>query len=216
VPFFVANLVKFVDGGYVPILIALGFIVMMVVWNKGHTLVVETYAKQFPSFEELLPELDTMLVARVPGTAVYLASLEDHMPPALMHVASRSHTLHEHVILLTVRASDSLPRIPDAERFAATALAAGFYRVVIHVGFSEHAPVQTVLERIAAEQHFPFGPDDVTYFLARLNLLAGSAGEMSRWSEAIYAFLQRNAVTTDRYFGLPPRQVIEIGTQIDL
>jgi KUP system potassium uptake protein len=216
VPFFVSNLVKFVDGGYVPILIALGFIVMMVVWNKGHTLVVETYAKQFPSFEELLPELDTMLVARVPGTAVYLASLEDHMPPALMHVASRSHTLHEHVILLTVRASDSLPRIPEAERFEATALAAGFYRVVIHVGFSEHAPVQAVLERIAAEQHFPFGPDDVTYFLARLNLLAGAAGEMNRWSEAIYAFLQRNAVTTDRYFGLPPRQVIEIGTQVDL
>jgi KUP system potassium uptake protein len=216
VPFFVSNLFKFVDGGYVPILISLGFIVMMFVWNKGHTLVVETYAKQFPSFEELLPELDKLLVARVPGTAVYLASREDHMPPALMHIVSRSHTLHEHVILLTIRPSDSVPRISEAERYEATALAAGFYRVVIHIGFSEQAPVQAVLERIAAEQHLPFGPDDVTYFLARLNLLAGGGGEMSRWSEAIYAFLQRNSVTTDRYFGLPPSQVIEIGTQIDL
>ena len=133
-----------------------------------------------------------------------------------MHLVTRSHTLHEHVILLTVIASDSEPRVPEAQRVELTVLSHGFFRVVVRIGFSEPAPVQAVLEQIAAEHHLPFGADDVTYFLARVNLVAGRSGDMSAFTEGIYAFLLRNSVSADRYFGLPPTQVIEIGTQIDL
>jgi KUP system potassium uptake protein len=216
VPFFVSNLFKFVDGGYVPIFIAAVFVIVMLIWARGRELTLETYAKTFPSFDELLPTLDGMLVGRVPGTAVYLASREDHMPPALMHLVSRSHTLHEHVILLTVKASDTEPRIAEADRVEFTELGNGFVRVVIHTGFSEQPQVHDVLEQIAKDHDLPFGPDEVTYFLARLNLLGGESGEMGVVTETIYSFLQRNSVSADRYFGLPPAQVIEIGTQIDL
>ena len=215
-PFFASNLFKFVDGGYVPILIGAGFVTVMLVWSKGRSLGLETYAKQFPSFDELLPKLDTLLVARVPGTAVYLSSREDRLPPALIHLVSRSHTLHEHVILLTVLASDSEPRIAEDKRVELTLLPRGFIRVVIHIGFTEQPLVPSVLAKIAADQAIPFGDDDVTYFLARLNLLGGGGGEMGALSEGLYAFLLRNSVTADRYFGLPPNQVIEIGAQIDL
>ena len=88
--------------------------------------------------------------------------------------------------------------------------------VVIHTGFSEQPQVHDVLEQIAKDHDLPFGPDEVTYFLARLNLLGGESGEMGVVTETIYSFLQRNSVSADRYFGLPPAQVIEIGTQIDL
>ncbi len=215
-PFFASNLFKFVDGGYVPILIGAGFVTVMLVWSKGRSLGLETYAKQFPSFDELLPKLDALLVGRVPGTAVYLSSREDHLPPALIHLVSRSHTLHEHVILLTVLASDSEPRIAEDKRVELTLLSRGFIRVVIHIGFTEQPSVPSVLAQIAADQAIPFGDDEVTYFLARLNLLGGGGGEMGAWSEGLYSFLLRNSVTADRYFGLPPKQVIEIGAQIDL
>ena len=216
IPFFASNLFKFVDGGYVPILIAAGFILVMLVWSRGRRLTVETYAKQFPSFEELAPKLDSMLVGRVPGTAVYLASRADHMPPALMHLIERSHTLHEHVILLTVEPSDTEPRIAESDRVTLTELTNGFLRVVIHTGFSEQPHVHSTLKQIALDHGLPFGMADVTYFLARLNLLGGGGGEMGAVAESIYGFLVRNSVTADRFFGLPPQQVIEIGTQIDL
>ncbi|CAN5649840.1 potassium transporter Kup [soil metagenome] len=215
-PFFISNLFKFVDGGYVPIVIAAGFVIIMLVWSRGRRLTVETYAKQFPSYEELAPKLDAMLVGRVPGTAVYLASREDHMPPALMHLVERSHTLHDHVILLTVKPSDTEPKVDAADRVALTDLGNGFLRVVINTGFSEQPLVHATLEQIAAEHGLPFGDADVTYFLARLNLIGGAGGEMGAITETIYAFLVRNAVTADRSFDLPPKQVIEIGTQIDL
>ncbi len=215
-PFFASNLVKFIDGGYVPVLIAAGFVLIMLVWSRGRHLTIETYAKQFPSFEDLAPKLESMLVGRVPGTAVYLASREDHMPPALMHLLDRSHTLHEHVILLTVKTSDTDPQVLAADHVELTELGQGFLRVVINTGFSEQPLVHDTLERIAAEHGFPFGDRDVTYFLARLNLLATGEGQMGTFTETIYAFLVRNSVTADRYFGLPSAQVVEIGTQIDL
>ncbi|HEY0250557.1 MAG TPA: KUP/HAK/KT family potassium transporter, partial [Kofleriaceae bacterium] len=216
VPFFASNLFKFIDGGYVPILIAVGFVTIMLVWSRGRHLTVETYAKQFPSFEELEPKLESMLVGRVPGTAVYLASREDHMPPALMHLLERSHTLHEHVVLLTVKISETDPQVAPEHRVEVTPLGSGFLRVVINTGFSEAPRVHETLEQIAAERGLPFGDADVSYFLARLNLLSGGGGEMGAITEGIYAFLVRNSVTADRYFKLPSAQVVEIGTQIDL
>jgi K+ transporter len=39
---------------------------------------------------------------------------------------------------------------------------------------------------------------------------------MGRAAEMIYGYLQRNAVDVESTFCLPPGQVIEIGTQIDL
>jgi KUP system potassium uptake protein len=39
---------------------------------------------------------------------------------------------------------------------------------------------------------------------------------MPRMQQAVFAFLSRNARNATDYFGLPPEQVIELGTQIDL
>jgi KUP system potassium uptake protein len=62
----------------------------------------------------------------------------------------------------------------------------------------------------------PFVDHEVTYFLGLETILAGKEGRMSKIAETLYAYLQRNAVAADRHFGIPPLQVVEIGTQIDL
>ena len=45
-PFFGANTAKLFDGGWVPVLIGVGFIAAMLIWNKGRTQVVEQYSHQ--------------------------------------------------------------------------------------------------------------------------------------------------------------------------
>jgi len=213
--FFGANLMKFLDGGYVPMLIGTGFIAAMLIWSRGRTLVVEQYTAKFPSVADAMPALDRMLVARVPGTAVFLASSLDHVPPSLMRVAERGRTLHEHVVLLTVR-NDDVPEVADAHRAKYEALGDNLHRVVIHLGYMEHPSVHDVLQRVAAEHGIPFGDAEVTYYLGRETILNTGAGRMSKVAETLYSYLQRNAVAADRAFGIPPAQVVEIGTQIDL
>ena len=66
------------------------------------------------------------------------------------------------------------------------------------------------------EAEIPFQADDVTYYLGRENLLASPKGHMGAFTETVFSFLHKNAQSADRHFGLPPRQVVELGTQMDL
>ncbi len=216
VPFFASNLFKFLDGGYVPMLIGVGFISAMLIWSKGRTLMVERFTKKFPSFADALPQIEEQLVARVPGAAVFLASSTEHMPPSLMRLVERGRALHESIILLTVVNSDTEAEVPEARRAELTSLSHGFYRVIVRIGFMEQPSVHAILQRVTSEHGVRFVEAEVTYYLGRETLLAGGEWRMGRIAETVFGYLQRNAVAADRHFGIPPRQVVEIGTQVDL
>src|SRR6201991_5131745 len=70
--FFLANLTKIAEGGYVPLLLAIGVYGVMWIWHRG---AVETWKRMH---EELIPvpeflaRLARNKVPRVPGTAVFL------------------------------------------------------------------------------------------------------------------------------------------------
>jgi KUP system potassium uptake protein len=59
-------------------------------------------------------------------------------------------------------------------------------------------------------------PATTTYFLGRESVLARGTGAMGRFAESLFGYLQRNAVAADRHFQIPPKQVIEVGIQLDL
>jgi KUP system potassium uptake protein len=197
-------------------LIGVSFIAAMLVWSKGRTLLVERYTKRFPSFSTAIPQIQEQLAARVPGTSVFLASSLDHMPPSLMRLVERGRALHQNIILLTVVYSDTEPTIPESQRIEMSALGHGFHRAIVHVGFMEQPSVHDILIRAAADRGLRFVDEEVTYYLGRETILATSKSRMGRLAEALFSYLQRNAVAADRHFGIPPHQVVEIGTQIDL
>ena len=45
--------------------------------------------------------------------------------------------------------------------------------------------------------------------------MASDEGSISRIPEAIFSYLNRNAVHEERRYGMPTEQIVEIGTQID-
>ena len=214
-PFLVANLTKFFAGGYVPILIAAVVAAVMVIWNRGRTLVGEKYMKRFPSPEWAKEEIDSHLAARVPGTAVFMASSLRIVPPILVYYVTRSRSLHETVILATVQFANS-PTVPDEGRLSVSKDVCGFWRVVMHYGFMEEPKVVEMLAQACAEHKIPYDPQEVVYFLGRESFIASSRGHMGVVEESIFSFLSRNTLAADRFFGLPYRQVVEIGTQMDL
>ncbi len=214
-PFLWANLFKFQDGGYVPLLIGAVVMTVMVLWNRGRTLVAHKYAVRFPTPQSAQKRIYARLVSRVPGTAVFMASSPQMLPPVLVHHVERSRVLQDTVILVTVLTAN-LPLVPEAERFTVSLSEEGFHRVVINYGFMEEPHVAPVLEAAVHQAQIPFPGTEVTYYLGRESFVASRRGRMGVVAESIFAFLQRNAVAADRYFGLPYRQVVEIGTQMDL
>ena len=60
-----------------------------------------------PSAREQLADLEATQLPRVRGTAVFMASNRAGIPNVLLHHVKHNHVLHEHVVLLTIRAADA-------------------------------------------------------------------------------------------------------------
>src|SRR5580692_8960240 len=130
IPFLIANLFKFFEGGYVPMLIGAALIAGMLIWSRGRTALLERYTAQFSSLEKSRPSIQRWLCSRVPGSAVFLAPSADHVPPVLMHHVERSRSLHNTVVLLTVQEMPTA-EVPAESRYSLTALGDGFYKLVV-------------------------------------------------------------------------------------
>ncbi|HEX3474831.1 MAG TPA: KUP/HAK/KT family potassium transporter [Kofleriaceae bacterium] len=214
-PFFAANLLKFVDGGYVPVLVGAAFFIVMVVWRLGRTALAGYTRSHSRPEDQFLATLDQRVAARVPGTAIFLASTSSGIPMILEHHIERIHALHERVVLLTIVFAH-VPYIAAGERVEVHELEQGFVRVIAHYGYMDETDIPAAL--ITAGPRCKLGIDlaDATYYLGRETFLATAKGRLGPLSEQVFAFLARNAVSATSYFAIPSEQVIEIGTQIDL
>lgn len=215
IPFLCANVLKFFQGGYVPVLIGASLIAAMLIWNRGRTFLADQYARKFPTFEVVREQIGHCLAHRVPGTAVFIAPSPGHIPPILVHFVERCRSLHESVILLTV-CTEVVPRVPPKGRYEITDLGDGFWRIVLNFGYMEQPHVVEALEQAIRAENLPVDLQEVTYYVGHEKLKTAKSGNMGRIAEKIFSYLQRNAVEVESTFGLPPRQVVEIGTQVDL
>ena len=216
-PFLVANLFKFFEGGYVPMLIGAALIAGMLIWSRGRTALMERYSSRYPTLEAARPLIRRWLCSRVPGTAVFLAPSADHVPPILVHHVERSRSLHETVVLADRPRRRPMPVVPAESRYQLTALGDGFYRLVVSFGYMEEPLLLPVLrDGVPSRARLPLDSDNATYYIGHETIVASDEGVISRVPEAIFSYLNRNAVHEERRYGMPPDQIVEIGTQIDL
>ena len=215
IPFLAANLFKFFDGGYVPMLIGAALIAGMLIWSHGRTAVIDRYSKQFGAWETVWPELRKEVSSRVPGSAVFLTPSSNHVPPVLVHHVELTHSIQETVLLLTV-VDMGVPEVVGTERATVTPLGDGFWRVVARFGYMEKPLLMPFLKALATEKGIPFDAEQATFFIGHSTILPDDGGKLSRVPEIIFAYLKRNAAQEERRYGMPPRQVMEIGEQISL
>ena len=225
IPFFAANAAKFLHGGYVPVIIGAGFFTVMVIWRRGRRMLADVLAGRMKPIDEFLAEYcaddaayrdgkPKKLQHRIHGTGVVMSSHSEGMPPVVMHHVERLGVLHETVILLTVHTART-PYVAPGKRTQVEHIGSGFYRVIGTYGFMDTPDVPALLIE-AKGAGLDADIDDVTYFLGRETMLAGEQGQMGEVEESLFALLSRNSRPATTHFKLPPGQVIEIGTQIDL
>ena len=214
-PFFFANLTKFADGGYVPVVVGAIFFVVMVNWHVGRACLRRYMESHSGSLDELRSLIDSNQVARVPGTAIYLTAA-DGVPHILSLQATRVRSVMQRVILLKV-AVEHEPQLEGEHRHTIEPFDAhGIARVTLRFGYMETPTVPAALAEALEEHRVDLAVDDAVYYVARETLLAGKGGAMGPIAESLFAFLSRNARSAVDHFGLPAERVIELGTRIDL
>jgi KUP system potassium uptake protein len=215
IPFLGANLFKFFEGGYVPMLIGAALIAGMLIWSRGRTALIERYSSRYPTLEAAMPSIRRWLCSRVPGTAVFLSPSPDHVPPILVHHVERSRSLHENVVLLTVQGTNT-PVVSDQARYRLIELGEGYYKLIVFFGYMEEPHLLPVLRAITEREQVPLDFENATYYIGHETIVASDAGSLNRLPEMIFSYLNRNAVHEERRYGMPTDQIVEIGTQIDL
>jgi KUP system potassium uptake protein len=211
-----ANVLKIPDGGWFPLLAALLIFSLMTTWKRGRRILAIRLRAQCDRFTDLIDSPMTSDVSKVPGTAMFMASDPDMIPPALARNLRYNHVMHEQVIVLSLLTKD-VPRIQRADRARIESFGdKNIYRVACFFGFMETPNIQEVLEAMKVKG-LDIPLDKITFFLGRETLIAAQKpGGMALWREHIFAFMSRNAFRATQFFHIPPDQVIEIGSQIEL
>jgi len=215
--FFAANSTKLVEGGWFPLLLAGAVAFLMLTWRSGVKLVERARGSLRQPEEDLIETAVSRCHARLSGTAVFLASAPNGVPLALTQFVKHNHCLHQKVVLVTVLIAE-LPRIPDEDRAEVIEVIPGITRVILHYGFMQYPTIYQGLVLACQQGKLP-GLDlsDITYYIGRETIIPSEdIPGMWLWRETVFAFLQRNAERSAAFFGVPTRQVVEFGTEIEI
>jgi KUP system potassium uptake protein len=215
--FFAANSVKLFEGGWFPLLLAAIIAFVMLTWRSGVKLVERARGSLRQPEEDLIETAVNRCHARLAGTAVFLASSPTGVPLALTQFVKHNHVLHQRVVLVTVLIEES-PRISDEDRAEIVEIIPGITRVILHYGFMQYPTIYEGLILACKHGKLP-GIDltDITYYIGRETIIPREdVPGMWLWRESLFAFLQRNAERSAAFFGVPTKQVVEFGTEIEI
>jgi KUP system potassium uptake protein len=207
-----ANLLKIHEGGWVPLALGGGLMLLMWIWRKGVRIIAEKMRKVEVPLADLVQSLGKRTPYYVPGMAVFFTSEPESAPTALLHSLKHFRVLHENNIILTIRTSDS-PVVPRDERLEIRRLDERFSSMTMTFGYMETPNVPKALS-LARKTGLKFDIMSTSFFLSRRSVRASPKGGMPLWQDKIFIALARNADNASNYFRLPTDRVVEVGTQV--
>lgn len=212
--FLSANMMKLLEGGWVPVVIALVIMFLMLTWRKGTEILAEKTRRIEVPLVDLLKSFDKRPPHQVAGTAVFLTSDQSYAPASLLHNLKHNKVLHEKNVILTVRTLDQ-PRVREGERVMIEPINEDFKRLTIAYGFMETPNVPRALG-LCRKQGLKFDIMATSFFLGRRSVVASAHRGMPLWQDRLFIFLMRNAANPTDFFRIPPGRVVELGTQVSV
>jgi KUP system potassium uptake protein len=233
VAFFTANLTKVVDGGWLPLAIALVGFTLLMTWHKGREIVTDNRSKAEGLLQDFIEQISAhdSPIRQVPGVGVFLNPNLRATPLALRSNVERNHVLHDHVLIVSVQI-ERKPHIPDSERIqtepklvysGATGDPLGpsaerITPLTLRFGFLDEPNVPAAL-RLAADEHVIDGDpdiDDAVYFLSRVAIAQTKDPGMAPWRKRLFIAMARNAANPAEYFRLPDNRTVTTSGRIGL
>ncbi|MSP05058.1 MAG: potassium transporter Kup [Acetobacteraceae bacterium] len=210
--FFSSNLIKVVEGGWVPLVFGGVLIALMTSWKRGRELLFARWQQDSLPLASFLARLPASRIVRVPGLAVFLSGNPEFVPGALLHNLKHNKVLHERVLFVNVKTED-VPEIAADKRIELTELAPNIHRVALHYGFMESPNIPRALEELTA-LGVKFDPMLASYFLGRELLVAATVPKMPLWRLGLFLVMARNSVPATEFFRIPSDRVVELGVRV--
>ncbi len=212
--FFTSNVLKFVEGGWFPVLIGLAMFTIMMTWKKGRELLNEKLRADAIDLPSFLEAVFISPPTRVEGTAVFLTAEPGAVPNALLHNLKHNKVLHAQNLFVTVR-NHEVPWIGLDKRLAIESLGHNCWQAVIHYGFKNDPDVPKALEQMRTHG-CELDIMTTSYFLSRDLVVPSIGGGMALWREKLFAQMHHNASGAADFLKLPNNAVVELGSKIEI
>ncbi len=208
-----ANLVKFFEGGWIPLVVATIIFFLMSCWSEGYAAIRAALERDTYPMAEFVKKFRGR--ERVEGTAVYLCGRYDVVPVPLLHNLKHNKALHERVVFLQV-ATEHIPRVDPERRIESHVLDEGFYTLLVHYGFMEGPDVPRALLWECYGCPIEFVEQDTSFFSGRFMLIAKTRSRWRRFRFEVFRLMHRNALSATEFFQIPPDRVVELGGQVEI
>ncbi len=210
--FLSANMLKLVEGAWVPLLFGIAMVMLIITWRRGTQILSYKTRKSEVPIETLLKSLEKKPPHIVPGTAVFLTAHPEFAPTALLHNLKHNKVLHEHNVILTIVTTDT-PRVRDEDRVTITPISPLFSQVTLKFGYMETPNVPKALA-IARRKGWQFDIMSTSFFLSRRALRPAARSALPKWQDRLFIGLARSASDATDFFQIPTGRVVEVGTQV--
>jgi KUP system potassium uptake protein len=210
--FLSANMLKILEGAWVPLLFGISMVLLIITWRRGTEILAHKTRRTEVPLDVLLRSLEKKPPPIVPGTAVFLTSTPESTPTALLHNLKHNKILHEQNVVLTIVTADT-PRVDDDRRVTITPISPRFSHVRLKFGYMETPNVPKALA-IARKQGLHFDIMSTSFFLSRRALKPATHSGMPRWQDRLFIQLARSADDASEFFRIPTGRVVEVGTQV--
>ena len=213
--FLSANLLKIVEGGWFPILVAALVFAVMGTWWRGRRLLAEQRARDSMPLSQFVEGLNPERPVRVPGTAVFMTRDLTQVPVALLHALKHYKALHERVVMMQVETED-VPHVPAERRLEINEVGKGFYTMHVRYGFMDQPNVMRAMAQCRV-QGFRINLMETSFFIGREKLRTrASRGAFWRWRDRLFIGMNNMALDATEFFRIPPNRVVELGGQIEI
>ncbi len=207
-----ANLIKVLDGGWVPLVTATIIYLLMSSWRRGRLAMLEHLNTRTMPIDLFISSSGRC--HRVPGTAVYLTRRQGIAPVALLHNLKHFKALHERNVLLHVE-TEHVPRLSRDERVDVTDLGQGYWAIDVHYGFMEHPNLPRILGNCVLGGK-GLNMMETTFVLSRESLVRARKPALGPISQRLFEFMHRNASDATAFFRIPLDRMVEIGATFEI
>ncbi len=194
--FFVSNGIKFMDGGYVPVTLALLLYAIMKVWEWGKSRLSIVYSPDGLTVQDLLNLKDIEWTRGIPRHISFFSpnpvtSLNSVIPLTLQTFVSRIHVLPNELTFVTVR----ILNIPFSEngRLEKQQLGKGIYSLILNYGYMEDPQILDTLHKEGLRGNIVVGDHEIF------------SDKSSKWLDfrvKVFRLFIRLSNPSYRYFGL--------------
>ena len=239
--YFTSCVYKIPEGGWIPILLSLTFLVLMYIWNYGTTKKHEFDVENKVSIDRIIALGPSIGMVRVPGIGLVYTNLVTGVPAVFGHFVTNLPAFHRILVFVCVK-SVQVPYVGEEERFVISRVGPkeyGMFRSVVRYGYRdvprevydfESRLVSAIVEFVETEPGGGEGSElrrrkeeileimeakeaGVAYILGHSYAKAKQSSSVLKKLavNVVFAFMSTNCRGTDVVLNVPHTPLLEVG-----